>query len=119
MGERTANQEFERALQEKLDAELERHLSLIKVEYDMKKKQLIEDFKQQRETEERSKQELEEIIRVNQQKAQEQQQKIAQQQALQAQALHKERDILQRSKEQRKRKLQQVGRTGAAPAVVS
>merc|ERR1711920_850192 len=70
--ERTAAPEFEAALQEKLEAEIQRHFSLVTVEIEMEKKRLIEDFKNKHEKEEKSKQELEEIIRVNQQRSLEQ-----------------------------------------------
>mmetsp|Transcript_83910 Transcript_83910/g.260736 ORF Transcript_83910/g.260736 Transcript_83910/m.260736 type:complete len:152 (+) Transcript_83910:35-490(+) len=104
---RTVGQEFEAALQEKLDEEVERHISLITVELEMKKKKLIEDFKQQRETEERTKQELEEILRVNQQRTQEQQHKTAQEQAAQDEALSRERHMLQRTWDQRRKRMAQ------------
>mmetsp|Transcript_48915 Transcript_48915/g.97234 ORF Transcript_48915/g.97234 Transcript_48915/m.97234 type:complete len:167 (+) Transcript_48915:69-569(+) len=105
--ERTTGAEFETALQEKLDEYVNRHFSLIAVELEMKKRRLIEDFKHQRETEERSRHELEEIIRVNQLRTQEQQQRAAQQLALQAQALSHERNLLQKQRDQRRKKIQQ------------
>jgi hypothetical protein len=73
--ERTSTKEFEASVQTKLDAEIESHLSVLKVELEMKKKKLIDEFKEKTETEERSKQELEEIIRTNARKVQAHQKK--------------------------------------------
>ena len=53
--ERVAAPLFEATLQEKLDEEMERHLSVLKIEIDQKKKKLIEEFKTQKESEEKSK----------------------------------------------------------------
>merc|ERR1719291_532330 len=102
--ERTVAPEFEAAIEEKLEAEVQRNFNLITVEIEMKKKKLIEEFRQKHETEEKSKLELENIIRTNQQRAQEQQQKFAQAQAMQTDDLFHERQLLQMSREQRKKK---------------
>jgi len=81
----------------------------------MRNKKMIVDFQEQRLTEERSKQELEEIIRMNQQKVQERQQRAAQEQAAQAESLAREREALQRSRDMlRQRKLQQSLRKAGA-----
>ena len=106
MSERVGSREFENTMQEKIQEEIERHFSLVKIEMDMKKKKLIEEFQQQRDQEERSKQELEAIIRTNQQRMQEQQLRVAQELGSQADALLQERGLLQKRQEQRRRALQ-------------
>lgn len=116
IAERLDSADFEAALQEKLDAELERHFSLLVVEYEMKKKKMVEDFRHHTETEERSKQELEEIIRINQLKAQEQQQKVAAALSSQEEDLLRERDMFQKLNDQRRRKAMGT-RKGYAPLV--
>mmetsp|Transcript_8870 Transcript_8870/g.23772 ORF Transcript_8870/g.23772 Transcript_8870/m.23772 type:complete len:183 (+) Transcript_8870:66-614(+) len=105
--ERTATPEFESAVQDKLEQEVDRHFSLLAVEFEMKTKKLVDEFKQARETEERSKHELEEIIRVNQRRAQEQQQKFAEASAMTTDDLLRERELATKKKEQRKKMLQQ------------
>ncbi|CAJ1360374.1 unnamed protein product [Effrenium voratum] len=99
--QKVGSKEFEDTIQEKIQEELERHFSLLKIEIEMKKNKLIDEFKQQRDQEERSKQELEAIIRTNQQRMQEHQQRVAQALGTQADALHHERDLLQKRQEQR------------------
>ncbi|CAK9031600.1 unnamed protein product [Durusdinium trenchii] len=97
--------EFENTIQEKIQQEIERHYSLVKIEMEIKKKKLIEEFQQQRDQEERSKQELEAIIRTNQQRMQEQQQRVAQELGSQADELWQERGLLQKRQEQRRKAL--------------
>merc|ERR1712232_1354464 len=93
--DRTSTPEFEAAVQAKLDAEIETHLSVLRVELEMKKKKLFNEWNERTETEEKSKQELEEILRANQRKVQEHQNKVGQAQAEQSEALLHERGQLQ------------------------
>merc|ERR1711924_300093 len=68
---------FETELKYKLESEVERHLSVIRVEYDMKKKKLIADFRTDKTEELKTKKELEDIIEANMKKTLEQQTKMA------------------------------------------
>ncbi|CAE7251550.1 unnamed protein product [Symbiodinium natans] len=113
--ERIHGRDFEALIQEKIRGELDRHFSLVKIEIDMQKKKLIEEFRHERDQEERSKQELEAIIRTNQQRTQEQQQRVAAAMGSQADALIHERGLIQKTKEQR-RKVQKEFESGGGLA---
>ncbi|CAE7546003.1 unnamed protein product [Symbiodinium sp. CCMP2456] len=101
--ERIHNRDFEATIQEKIRGELDRHFSLVKIEIDMQKKKLIEEFRHERDQEERSKQELEAIIRTNQQRTQEQQQRVAAAMGSQAESLLHERGLIQKREEQHRK----------------
>eukprot|EP00746_Dinoflagellata_sp_MGD_P162006 gnl/MRDRNA2_/MRDRNA2_89377_c0_seq1.p1 gnl/MRDRNA2_/MRDRNA2_89377_c0~~gnl/MRDRNA2_/MRDRNA2_89377_c0_seq1.p1 ORF type:complete len:201 (+),score=72.18 gnl/MRDRNA2_/MRDRNA2_89377_c0_seq1:91-693(+) len=109
IAEKVADITFKTELQFKLQAEIDRHLSVIRVEYEMKKKKLIEDFKTDKSEELQSKKELEEIIEANMRKTMAHQNKMAENLQAQDEELLHERAKLQKAKDTMKKKLKGQG----------